>query len=81
MKPQAFHAPPAPLPRECSTTELPQLSPRQFQIRRGRMSHRPGFEARGPLGLPQYQDAVIRTLKQGAAGENSGALAECSAAW
>ncbi len=41
----------SPLPRECSTTELPQLSPeRLFDIpERGRMSHRPAFEARGGL--------------------------------
>ena len=34
----------SPLPRECSTTELPQLSRKQILefLERGRMSHRPG---------------------------------------
>jgi hypothetical protein len=52
----------SPLPRECSTTELPQLRPSGFDFpERGRMSHRPGFEARGGL---EIRNAGARLSRQ-----------------
>jgi hypothetical protein len=49
----------SPLPRECSTTELPQLARAGFDFpERGRMSHRPGSEARGGPEIRRRQAIV-----------------------